>query len=120
MAARPFTTYSAGRDLASAFAAADVPSTHRRVEELAVPDDANPSKVCTFVQKAVLDPVTLTEVPVDLRALVESTAGVLQDDPTLILAIDMRGSPVGDRMRARLAPDDDEAVPYLLFGIEDA
>jgi hypothetical protein len=114
---RPFTTFGAGSDLAQAFAGAEVPATHTTVEELAVAADVNPSKVCTFVQKAVLDPVTLADVPPELRALVESAAGRLQDDPTLVLAIDMAGNPMGDKMRARLSPDDDTVTPYLLFGI---
>jgi hypothetical protein len=116
---RPFTTFGAGPDLAAAFAAAEVPATHTHVEELRVPDGVNPSKVCTYVQKAVLDPVSLGDVPAEVRALVESTAGRLQDDPTLVLAIDMAGNPIGEKMRTRLAPDDDTATPYLLFGIDE-
>jgi uncharacterized protein (DUF1501 family) len=118
VAPRPFTTFGAGHDLAEAFAAAEVPATHTTVEALAVGPDVNPSKVCTYVQKAVMDPVTLADVPADLRALVESAAGRLQDDPTLVLAIDMAGNPMGDKMRARLSPDDDTATPFLLFGLD--
>ena len=98
---------------------AEVPERCTHVEELLVPVDANPSKVCTYAQKAVLDPVTLASVPIELRALVESTAGRLQDDPNLVLAIAMAGNAMGDKMRARLSPDDDTVTPYLLFGITD-
>jgi hypothetical protein len=115
--ARPFTTFAVGPDLAAAFASAEVPSTHGSVESVVVPADANPSKVCTYVQKAVLDPVSLTDVPPELRALVESTAGRLTDDPTLVLGVDMAGNPMGDKMRQRLSPDDDTVTPFLLFGI---
>lgn len=120
MAQRPFTTFSAGPTPGDAFAAAQVPDSATHVEEVVVPDGADQSKLATFVQRAVVDATSLGAVPVEVRALVESTAGRLTDDPTLCLAVDMKAHPVGQKMLARIAPDDPDATPWLLFGLHDA
>ena len=82
-----------------------------------MPEGENPSKVGTFVQRVALDPAALDDVPATLRSTVEIAAAQLAESPDLALAVSMAGTPAGDKMLARLAPADDQAVPWLLFGL---
>ncbi len=120
MARRAFTGFGAGRSADEALATAKVPPSLSRVGEVAVPQGENPSKVGTFVQRVALDPAALADVPVELRSTVEVAAAQLAESPDLALAISMAGTPAGDKMLARLAPADDQAVPWLLFGLVEA
>jgi len=117
MAKRAFTGFGAGRTADEALASAEVPPNLSRVGEIAVPEGENPSKVGTFVQRVALDPAALTDVPDVLRSTVEVAAAQLAESPDLALAISMAGTPAGDKMLARLAPDDEQAGPWLLFGL---
>jgi hypothetical protein len=120
MAKRAFTGFGAGRTADEALAAAEVPPSLSRVGEVAVPEGANPSKVGTFVQRVALDPSALADVPAELRSTVEVAAAQLAESPDLALAVSMEGTPAGDKMLTRLAPSDDQAVPWLLFGLVPA
>jgi len=120
MAKRAFTGFGAGRTADEALATAQVPASLSRVGEVVVPAGENPSKVGTFVQRVALDAAALAEVPVELRSTVEVAAAQLADSPDLALAISMVGTPAGEKMLARLAPADDDAVPWLLFGLVQA
>jgi hypothetical protein len=117
MARRAFTGFGAGRTADEALAAAKVPASLARVGEVAVPEGENPSKVGTFVQRVALDDGALAEVPAELRSTVEVAAAQLAESPDLALAISMAGTPAGDKMLSRLAPDDEQALPWLLFGL---
>lgn len=117
MARRAFTGFGAGRTADEALASADIPSSLSRVGEVAVPEGENPSKVGTFVQRVALDAGALGDVPVELRSTVEVAAAQLAGSPDLALAVSMAGTPAGDKMLARLAPADPQAVPWLLFGL---
>jgi len=117
MATRAFTGFGAGRTAEEALAGAEVPPSLSRVGEIAVPEGENPSKVGTFVQRVALDPAAIDDVPSELRSTVEVAAAQLAESPDLALAISMTGTPAGDRMLAKLAPEDDQAVPWLLFGL---
>ena len=59
-------------------------------------------------------------MPAELRSTVEVAAAQLAESPDLALAISMAGTPAGDKMLARLAPPDDGALPWLLFGLVPA
>ena len=120
MARRAFTGFGAGRTADEALASAEVPPSLSRVGEVVVPEGQNPSKVGTFVQRVALDPGALAEVPDELRATVEEAAGRLTGSPDLALAVSMAGTPAGDKMLARLAPADDQAGAWLLFGLVEA
>lgn len=120
MATRAFTGFGAGRTAEEALAGAEVPPSLTRVSEVVVPPGENPSKVGTFVQRVALDPPALAEVPEGLRSTVEGAAARLAGAPDLALAVSMAGSPAGAKMLARLAPADDQAVAWLLFGLVDA
>ena len=120
MATRAFTGFGAGRDAEEALAGAEVPPSLTRVAEVVVPPGENPSKVGTFVQRVALDPPALAEVPEALREAVEAAAAQLVASPELALAVSMAGSPAGAKMLARLAPSDDQAVAWLLFGLVEA
>jgi len=117
MAKRSFTGFGAGRTAEEALSSAEVPPSLSRVAEVAVPDGENPSKVGTFVQRVALDPAALADVPAGLRSTVEAAAAQFAQSPDLVLAISMAGTPAGDKMLARLAPADDQAGPWLLFGL---
>ncbi|CAA9258707.1 MAG: hypothetical protein AVDCRST_MAG76-2660 [uncultured Acidimicrobiales bacterium] len=117
MATRAFTGFGAGRTADEALASAKVPPSLIRVDEVAVPPGENPSKVGTFVQRVALDPAAMADVPEGLRPTVESAAARLAESPHLVLAISMAGTPAGDKMLARLGPADEQAVPWLLFGL---
>ena len=117
MATRAFTGFGAGRTADEALASAEVPPSFSRVGEVVVPAGENPSKVGTFVQRVALDAGALDSVPAELRSTVEVAAAQLAESPDLALAISMAGTPAGDKMLARLAPADDRAVPWLLFGL---
>lgn len=117
MGRRAVTGFGAGRTADEALASADIPPSLSRVGEIAVPEGENPSKVGTFVQRVALDPAAMDGVPAELRSTVEIAAAQLAESPDLALAISMAGTPAGDKMLARLAPDDDGAVPWLLFGL---
>jgi len=117
MPKRAFTGIGAGRTADEALASAEVPASLSRVGEVAVPEGENPSKVGTFVQRVALDADALAGVPAVLRSTVEAAAAQLAESPELALAISMAGTPAGEKMLARLAPADDEAVPWLLFGL---
>ncbi len=97
-----------------------MPPSLTRVAEVVVPPGENPSKVGTFVQRVALDPAALAEVPEALRGTVEAAAARLVASADLALAVSMAGSPAGAKMLARLAPTDDEAVAWLLFGLVEA
>jgi len=120
MAKRAFTGIGAGRTADEALAGAEVPPSLSRVGEIKVPEGENPSKVGTFVQRVALDAATLDDVPVELRSTVEVAAAQLAESPDLALAISMAGTPAGDKMLARMAPTDDQATPWLLFGLVPA
>ncbi|HEV8115079.1 MAG TPA: hypothetical protein VGP53_02490 [Acidimicrobiales bacterium] len=120
MATRAFTGFGAGRNAEEALAGAEVPPSLTRVAEVVVPPGENPSKVGTFVQRVALDPAALAEVPEALRGTVEAAAARLVASADLALAVSMAGSPAGAKMLARLAPTDDEAVAWLLFGLVEA
>jgi hypothetical protein len=120
MATRAFTGFGAGRNAEEALAGAEVPPSLTRVAEVVVPPGENPSKVGTFVQRVALDPAALAEVPEALRGTVEAAAARLVASADLALAVSMAGSPAGAKMLARLAPTDDEAVAWLLFGLIEA
>jgi len=117
MAKRAFTGIGAGRTPDEALASAEVPPSLSRVGEVVVPEGENPSKVGTFVQRVALDREALAGVPAELQSTVEVAAAQLAGSPDLALAISMAGTPAGDKMLARLAPADDLAVPWLLFGL---
>jgi hypothetical protein len=117
MGKRAFTGTGAGRTADEALAGAEVPPSLSRVGEIMVPEGENPSKVGTFVQRVALDPSALVDVPDQLRSTVEVAAAQLAESPDLALAISMAGTPAGDKMLARLAPTDEQAVPWLLFGL---
>jgi len=117
MATRAFTGFGAGRSAEEALASAEVPPSLSRVGEVVVPTGENPSKVGTFVQRVALDPTALAEVPATLRSTVEVAAAQLAESPDLALAVSMAGTPAGDKMLARLAPSDGQAVAWLLFGL---
>ncbi len=119
MARRAFTGFGAGRSADEALAGAKVPPGLSRVGEVAVPEGENPSKVGTFVQRVALDPSALTDVPDALRSTVEVAAAQLAESPDLALAISMAGTPAGQKMLARLGSTDDQAVPWLIFGLVD-
>ena len=85
-----------------------------------MPEGENPSKVGTFVQRVALDDGALAGVPPELRSTVEVAAAQLAESPDLALAVSMAGTPAGDKMLARLAPADDQAIPWLLFGLVQA
>lgn len=120
MARRAFTGLGAGRTADEALASAEVPPSLSRVGEIAVPEGENPSKVGTFVQRVALDPAAMESVPMELRSTVEVAAAQLAESPDLALAISMAGTPAGDKMLARLAPADEGALPWLLFGLVPA
>lgn len=120
MATRAFTGFGAGRTAEEALASAEVPPTLRRVAEVAVPAGENPSKLGTFVQRVALDPAALADVPEGLRSSVEAAAAQLAGSPDLALAVSMAGTPAGDKMLARLAPTDEQAVAWLLFGLVES
>jgi hypothetical protein len=120
MGRRAVTGFGAGRTADEALAGADIPPSLSRVGEIAVPEGENPSKVGTFVQRVALDPAAMDGVPAELRSTVEIAAAQLAESPDLALAISMAGTPAGDKMLARLAPDDEAAVPWLLFGLVPA
>ena len=117
MTRRAFTGFGAGRTADEAFASAEVPPSLSRVGEVAVPPGENPSKVGTYVQRVALDSSALAAVPDVLRSTVEVAAARLAEAPELALAISMEGTPAGDKMLARLAPADGQAVPWLIFGL---
>ncbi len=117
MARRAFTGFGAGRTVEEALASAGAPPSLSRVGEVAVPEGENPSKVGTFVQRVALDPPALAEVPAELRSTVEVAAAQLAGSPELALAVSMAGTPAGDKMLARLAPADEQATPWLVFGL---
>jgi len=117
MGKRAFTGFGAGRTADEALAAADTPTSLSRVGEIVVPAGENPSKVGTFVQRVALDAAALAEVPLELRSTVEVAAAQLAESPDLALAISMAGTPAGEKMLGRLAPADDQALPWLLFGL---
>ncbi len=120
MATRAFTGFGAGRTAEEALAGAEVPPGLTRVAEVAVPAGENPSKVGTFVQRVALDPMALGEVPEALLGTVEAAAAQLVGSPDLALAVSMAGTPAGAKMLARLAPSDDQAVAWLLFGLVES
>ena len=117
MGRRAVTGFGAGRTADEALAAAEIAPSLSRVGEVVVPDGENPSKVGTFVQRVALDPAAIDGVPPELRSTVEVAAAQLDESPDLALAISMAGTPAGQKMLARLAPDDDQAQPWLLFGL---
>lgn len=104
-------------------ASTTVPASLTRVGEILVPEGENPSKVGTLIQRVALDASALADVADGLRSTVEAAAVQLAEAPELLLAISMDGTPAGAKMLARLAPADEAAVPWLLFGLvqtEDA
>lgn len=119
MSRRAVTGIGAGVGATDALAGAGLPPSIDRVESVAIPAGANPSKVGTFIQRSAIDPAALADVPEDVRAIVADAAARLAADPGLALAIDMSGSPAGAKMLARLAPADPDAVPWLVFGLVD-
>lgn len=120
MTRRAVTGFGAGRTADEALAAADLPPSLSRVGEIAVPEGENPSKVGTLVQRVALDPAAMEGVPAELRSTVEVAAAQLAESPDLVLAISMAGTPAGDKMLARLEPKEEDAVPWLLFGLVPA
>jgi len=120
MATRAFTGFGAGRTAEEALAGAEVPPSLTRVAEVVVPPGENPSKIGTFVQRVALDAAALAEVPEALQSAVEAAATKLVTSPDLALAVSMAGSPAGAKMLARLAPTDDQAVAWLLFGLVES
>jgi len=120
MATRAFTGFGAGRTAEEALAGAEVPPSLTRVAEVVVPPGENPSKIGTFVQRVALDATALAEVPEAVRSAVEAAATKLVTSPDLALAVSMAGSPAGAKMLARLAPTDDQAVAWLLFGLVES
>ncbi len=92
-----------------------LPAGITAIREVSVPDGANGSKLGTWIQRAALDSAAPEECPADLRAYVQQAAGLL-DDPNLALAIDMTGSPAGEKMRERMGAGPDERA-FLVFGL---
>ena len=117
--ARALTGFGAGTTADEAFRQAGLPSDVTHAQAVAVPEGANPSKVGTYVQRVALDPNALEEVPAELQDLVETAAMHLRGDRTLALAVDMGGTPAGDKMLARLSPATPDARPWLVMAIAD-
>ncbi len=117
MARKAFTGFGVGptADAAIDRTLAPLPAGILRVQEIAVPDGVNPSKLGTWIQRFALDDTMSDDAPAELHVHIRTAAGAL-DDPNVILAIDMTGSPAGDKMRARLGATDAD-LTYLLFGL---
>lgn len=118
---RAFTTLGAGSSLDEAYTAAVAEggplASTSGVQLLAVPAEANASKLGTWVQRVAQDPEAVADVPEEHRSLVEETAAALRADQSVCLAIELEGV-LAERTRAR-AGAADNAGAYLLFGLAD-
>jgi hypothetical protein len=120
MTRKAFTGFGVGPSATDAMdrTLAPLPAGIVRAQEIAVPDGVNPSKLGTWIQRYALDETLSDDVPSELHVHIRTAAGAL-DDPNVVLAIDMTGSPAGDKMRARLGATDTDNT-YLLFGLTAA
>lgn len=117
MARKAFTGFGVGptADAAMDRTLQPLPAGILRVQEIAVPEGVNPSKLGTWIQRFALDDTMSDDAPTELHVHIRTVAGGL-DDPNVVLAIDMTGSPAGDKMRARLGATEAD-LTYLLFGL---
>jgi hypothetical protein len=120
MSKKAFTTFGAGRSGSEAFdrPMQPLPLGITHALEIAVPAEINPSKFGTWIQRTALEGVCADDVPAEVRGEVERAAGLL-DDPNAAIALDMSGTPAGDKMRDKLGCADDDHA-YLLFGLTNA
>jgi hypothetical protein len=119
MVKKAFTTFGAGRSGSEAYdrPMQPLPLGITHALEVIVPADVNPSKFGTWIQRAALEGAVSDDVPEELKVSVRTAAGLL-DDPNAALALDMAGTPAGDKMRDKLGCGEDEN-PYLLFGLTE-
>jgi hypothetical protein len=120
MTKKAFTTFGAGRSGSEAFdrPMQPLPLGITHVLEAPVPDGVNPSKFGTWVQRTALEGTCADDVPEEVRADVVRVAGIL-DDPNAAIALDMSGTPAGDKMREKLGCGEGD-YPYLVFGLTNA
>ncbi len=120
MTRKGFTTFGVGATALDAFdrPLAPLPSGIVTVQEIAVPDGMNPSKLGTWIQRLALDGTIADEAPTEHHVHIRTAAGAL-DDPNVVLALDMTGNPAGDKMRERMKAADGESA-FLLIGITAA
>jgi hypothetical protein len=120
MTRKGFTTFGVGATAHDAFdrTLAPLPNGIVRVQEVAVPEGMNPSKLGTWIQRLALDGTLADEAPAEHHVHIRTAAGAL-DDPNVVLALDMTGNPAGDKMRERMKAGDAESA-YLLIGLTAA
>lgn len=120
MTRKGFTTFGVGTTAHAAFdqTLQPLPGGILRVQEIAVPEGMNPSKLGTWVQRVALDDTMPDDAPTEHHAHIRLAAGVL-DDPNIALAIDMTGNPAGEKMREKMKAADGESA-FLVFGLTNA
>jgi hypothetical protein len=117
MQRKGFTTFGIGATAHDAFdrTLAPLPNGIVTVQEVAVPEGMNPSKLGTWIQRLALDGTLADEAPAEHHVHIRIAAGAL-DDPNVVLALDMTGNLAGDKMRERMKAADGESA-FLLIGI---
>ena len=115
---KAFTTFGAGAaaDTIGTRILQPLPASVTTVRAVEVPGGSNPSKLGTWIQQCALSGTVSGDVPPDLVEAVGSAAGVLSADATVALAIDMTGTPAGEKMRDRLGGGPGDR-PWLVFGL---
>ena len=117
MTRKGFTTFGIGATAQVAFdrTLQPVPAGILRIQEVAVPEGMNPSKLGTWVQRVAIDDTMPDDAPAEHHAHIRLAAGAL-DDPNIALAIDMTGNPAGQKMREKMNAADGESA-FLVFGL---
>lgn len=114
---KAYTTFGAGASATAALSNTlqPLPGGVNNVNEVLVPEGANPSKVGTWIQRAAVEGKASDDVPAEHVEMVEWSAKLLSD-PTTALAINMAGNPAGDKMLAKLGGAEGDSA-YLVFGL---
>ncbi len=114
---KAYTTFGAGASATAALSKTlqPLPAGVTTVNEVVVPTGANPSKLGTWIQRAAVEGNVSDDVPAEYAEMVDWSAKLLSD-PTTALAINMAGSPAGDKMLAKLGGVEGDSA-YLLFGL---
>ena len=120
MTRKGFTTFGVGATATAAFdrTLVPLPAGILRVQEIAVPEGVNPSKLGTWVQRVALDDTMADDVPAELHEPIRLAAAAL-DDPNVALAIDMSGNPAGDKMLVKMGGGEGDSA-FLIFGLTAA
>jgi hypothetical protein len=115
---RAWTTFAVGTSPREGRTLQPLPESVKGITTLDVPVGANASKVATWAQRLATDSVLSDDCPPDCIDTVQMGALSLSNDPSQALAIDMSGTPMGDKMLTRLGSEDGETA-WLLFGLAE-